>query len=60
VAAGVTRDDIEAFGEDIDDLALALIAPLGSKDDGGRALAVLLAHERVGSGVLLGGKCAQQ
>ncbi len=30
VAAGVTGDDGELFGEDVDDLALAFIAPLGA------------------------------
>ena len=30
VAAGVAGDDVELFAEDVDDLALAFIAPLGS------------------------------
>jgi hypothetical protein len=34
VAARIARHNVELLGEDIDDLALALIAPLGSKDDG--------------------------
>jgi len=52
VAAGVAGDDIELFREDVDDLALAFVAPLGSEDDGGlaalrarRELAFDLAHE---------------
>ena len=57
VAAGVAGDDVELFAEDVDDLALAFIAPLGSKDDGGRAAVRArrdgifgLAHEEDGSG----------
>ena len=55
VAAGVARDDVEFFAEDVNDFAFAFVAPLGSEDDGGLALVLGLAHERVGSGVLLGG-----
>ncbi len=33
VAALIARDDIEALGEQIDDLPLALVSPLGSQDD---------------------------
>ena len=33
VAALVARHDVEAFGEEIDDLPLALVAPLGAQDD---------------------------
>ena len=32
VAAGVAGDDVELLGEDVDDLAFAFIAPLGTKD----------------------------
>ena len=35
VAALVTRDDGERLGQQVDDLALALVAPLGADDDGG-------------------------
>ena len=55
MAAGVAGDDIELFTEDVDDLALAFVAPLGSKDNGGLAVDLRLAHGRIGSGVLLGG-----
>ncbi len=56
VAAGVTGDDGEALGEDVDDFAFAFVAPLGSEDDGGLAMGCaarrrrLGVHERVGSG----------
>ena len=33
VAALIARHDIEPFGEEIDDLAFALVAPLGAQDD---------------------------
>ena len=33
MAAGVAGDDVEFFAEDVDDLALAFIAPLGADDD---------------------------
>ena len=33
VPALVAGHDIEAFGEKVDDLALALVAPLGAQDD---------------------------
>jgi hypothetical protein len=42
VAAGVTGYDVELLGENVDDLALALVAPLGTEDDGGLTLG--LAH----------------
>ncbi len=32
VAAGVAGDDVELLGEDVDDLAFAFVAPLGTKD----------------------------
>ena len=32
VAAGVAGDDVEVLGKDVDDLALALVAPLGTED----------------------------
>ena len=37
VPAGITRDDVELFREDVDDLAFALVAPLGTEDHGGLA-----------------------
>ena len=43
VAALVARDDGERLCEQIDDLALALVAPLGADDDGAVAVAVLTA-----------------
>jgi hypothetical protein len=33
IAALVARDDLEALGEQVDDLALPLVAPLGADDD---------------------------
>ena len=33
VSALIARDDIEAFGEEIDDFAFALVAPLRAEDD---------------------------
>ena len=33
VSALIARDDIEPFGEEIDDLSFALVAPLGAEDD---------------------------
>jgi len=67
VAAGVAGDDVELFREDVDDLAFAFVAPLGSKDDGGlaalrarRKLAFGLIHEEGCSRVMLGRKCAQR
>ena len=33
VAALIARDDVEPFGEEIDDLPLALVSPLGAQDD---------------------------
>ena len=38
MAAGVARDHIKALGENIDDLTFTFIAPLGTKDHGGRTL----------------------
>ena len=38
VAALVAGDDGERLGEQVDDLALALVAPLGADDDGGGRL----------------------
>ena len=38
VAAGVAGDDVEALGQDVDDFAFALIAPLGTKNHRGSAL----------------------
>jgi hypothetical protein len=34
VAAGIAGHDLEALRQYIDDLALALVAPLGADDDG--------------------------
>ena len=36
VAALVAGDDVVPLGEQVDDLALALVAPLGADDDGCR------------------------
>ena len=63
VATGEAGDDVEFFAEDVDDLALAFIAPLGPKNDGGRA--AKRARRGFGSrGRLLRGdargKCAQR
>ena len=33
VAALIARHDVESLGEEIDDLAFALVAPLGAEDD---------------------------
>ncbi len=33
VAALIARDDVEALGEEVDDLALAFVAPLGAEND---------------------------
>jgi hypothetical protein len=35
-AALITADEVGVLSEEIDDLALALVAPLGADDDGGR------------------------
>ena len=35
VPAGVAGDEVELLGENVDDLALAFVAPLGAEDDGG-------------------------
>jgi hypothetical protein len=35
VAALVAHDEVHLFGQDIGELALALVAPLGPNDDGG-------------------------
>ncbi len=44
MAARIARHDGKLLGEHIDDLALALIAPLGTEDDGG--LALRLVHSK--------------
>jgi hypothetical protein len=33
MAALVARDNVEAFGEDVDDLSLAFISPLGAQNN---------------------------
>ena len=68
VAAGVAGDDVELFAEDVDDLALAFVAPLGSENDGGRTAVSRAARRlvsdwltrKVAPEVMLGGKCAQR
>ena len=41
-AALVAHDDVGLLGEDVDDLALAFVAPLGADDDD--ALVILIEH----------------
>ena len=64
VAAGVARDHVELLREDVDDLALALIAPLGTKNDGGlalqRALLIALLLTHVAPEKLGGWECAKR
>ena len=59
VSAGIAGDDVELLAEDIDDLAFAFIAPLGSKDDGrglhGGLAAACVCQKRSGS---CGKECA--
>jgi hypothetical protein len=50
VAAGIARHHGKVLGKNIDDLAFALIAPLGSEDNGG--LALRLGHLRFAPGRL--------
>ena len=57
VAALVARDDGERLGQQVDDLALALVAPLGADDDGrGRCGRAHRGRVDAGTGALRAGR----